>query len=243
MIYRQTEKRMTDKKSVRSAWLKKKWDKPIESQWGKAAQKLRSLQIYRDAATLFATPDRSLHQTRINCLVDGKNLIMPAPSIREGFYLLPARSIAFKNLPFAVTFKGLLKHGQLLKTPDINKLSVALLLTGSVAVDREGGRIGDGNGFFDLCCALFQEFGGLHRDWSALTIVAEEQVSTETLPQNPWDIKMRAAITQSSVHIFGQSPQNPQIFWDILSRDRIKRIDPLWKLYLQKSTGTKEKSK
>ncbi|MGW8287483.1 MAG: 5-formyltetrahydrofolate cyclo-ligase [Desulfobulbales bacterium] len=226
---------MTDKKSVRSAWLKKSRDIPSESKWGKVAQKLRGLQIYRDAATIFATLDRSLHQARINCLVDGKNLIMPAPSIREGFYLLPSRSISFTDLPSAVTFKGLLKHGQLLKSLDIDKLFVMLLLTGSMAIDREGGRVGDGNGFFDLCCALLQEYKGLHPNWAAMTFVQEEQIFPKPLPQDPWDIQMGAAITQSSVHIFDQSPQKPSIFWDMLSKDRIKRIDPLWKLYHKKS--------
>jgi hypothetical protein len=68
-----------------------------------------------------------------------------------------------------------------------------------------------------------------------MTFVQEEQISPEPLPQDPWDIQMGAAITQSSVHIFDQSPQKPLIFWDMLSRDRIKRIDPLWKLYHEKS--------
>ena len=82
---------MTDKESMRSAWRKMQANNTIVPAWGKAAEKLRGLQVYRDAGTVFATPDESLHQARINCLVDGKNLVMPAPSIREGFFILSAR--------------------------------------------------------------------------------------------------------------------------------------------------------
>ena len=162
---------MADKETVRSVWSKIHAETSIASHWGKAAEKLRCLETYRAAATVFSTPSEALHQARINCLVDGKNLVMPAPSIREGFYLLPARTIPFKDLPFAVTYKGLAKNGLLLKDKDIPGLSVNMLLTDSLAVDHEGGRIGDGQGFFDLCCALLTELNALQQDWLALTFI------------------------------------------------------------------------
>jgi 5-formyltetrahydrofolate cyclo-ligase len=222
---------MTDKESVRSAWRRALAINSVAPQWGRAAEKLRVLQAYRDAATVFATPDESLHQARINCLVDGKNLVMPAPSIREGFFLLPARSIPFKDLSVSVTYKGFEKHGQLLKTTALPELSVALLLTDSLAVDPAGGRLGDGNGFFDLCCGLLHESRCLQQDWTAWTIIREEQISRDLLPQETWDIKMSGAITPAGIHAFDPPLQKPQIFWDALPQDRIKRIDPLWKLY------------
>ena len=222
---------MTGKESARSAWREALAGITAVSQWGRAAEKLRGLQVYRDASAVFATPGEPLHQARINCLVDGKDLVMPAPSIRAGFFLLPARSVPFKDLSAAVTYKGLEKNGQLLQSRAISELSVGLLLTDSLAVDPEGGRIGDGNGFFDLCCALLNELGGLQQDWTAFTFVPEEQISRHSLPQDAWDIKMGGAITPDGIHFFQHPLQKPQIFWDLLPRDRIKRIDPLWKLY------------
>ena len=228
---------MTDKEAVRSAWRRTFTQNRVASQWGRAAEKLRGLHHYRNAATVFATPAESLHQARINCLVDGKNLVMPAPSIRTGFFLLPARTIPYKELSAAVTYKGLEKHGQLLKTTALPELSVALLLTDSLAIDLAGGRLGDGNGFFDLCCALLHETGGLHQDWTALSIIREEQISRDLLPQEAWDIKMSGAITPTGIHTFDPPLQKPQIFWDALSQDRIKRIDPLHKLQKERALG------
>ena len=138
---------MDPKKSVRSEWIKRLATGTPPPHWGKVAEKLRGLQSYRDTATVFATPHDSLLQARINCLVDGKNLLMPGPGIREGFFLLAARSIPYKNLNVAVTYKGLEKYGQHLQGDDISGLSVTLLLTDSLAVDGTGGRIGDGDGY------------------------------------------------------------------------------------------------
>lgn len=226
---------MRDKEATRSAWSRTLAAHTTAPQWGKAAEKLRGLREYRDAATLFATPDESLHQARINCLVDGKNLVMPAPSIREGFFLVPAHTVPFKDLSAAITYKGLEKHGQLLKIGAIQELSVSLLLTDSLAVDLEGGRLGDGNGFFDLCCALLQELGALQQNWAVLTFILEDQISQDLLPQDACDIKVNGAVTPASIHSFQPPPRKPRIFWDMLTQDRIKRITPLWKLFQNKS--------
>jgi 5-formyltetrahydrofolate cyclo-ligase len=222
---------MKDKKAIRSEWHNKLAKIQSPPHWGKVAEKLRGLQPYRDTATVFATPHESLLQARINCLVDGKSLLMPGPSIREGFFLLAARSIPYKKLPVAVTYKGLEKYGQHLQGDNMSGLSVALLLTDSLAVDGTGGRIGDGYGYFDLCCALLQEIDAIEHDAEILTFIQEDQISQDMLPQEQWDIKMSGAITPKQILQFEPSGQMPQIFWEVLPQDKIKRIDPLWKLY------------
>jgi 5-formyltetrahydrofolate cyclo-ligase len=226
---------MQQKKSIRSEWLRKLVDNPSAPPWGKIAEKLRGLLPYRDTVTVFATPHESLHQARINCLVDGKNLIMPGPSIREGFFLLAPHSIPFKDISMAVTYKGLKKYGQILKSSSISQHSVGLILTDSLTIDLAGGRIGDGYGYFDLCCALLKKLGAIGTDADILTFIQEDQISQEMLPQDRWDIKMTGAVTPDQILKFEHSHQEPQIFWDALPHDRIKRIDPLWKLYKNKS--------
>ena len=120
---------MGQKKIVRAEWLNKLAQVKLSPYWGKIAEKIRKTIIYRDAKKVFATPHDSLHQVRTNCLADGKNLLMPGPGIREGFFLLKARSVPFKNIPLAVTYKGLEKYGQPLKDSSISELQADLLLT------------------------------------------------------------------------------------------------------------------
>jgi 5-formyltetrahydrofolate cyclo-ligase len=130
---------MTNKESIRNAWnerLTKRSLQPVP--WGKTAEALRKLQEYRDAATVFATPAESLLQVRINCLLDGKNLLMPGPGLRNGFYLIKARTVPFRDLPVAVTYKGLEKHSLLQDIDDLKNLSIGLLLTDGLAIDTQG---------------------------------------------------------------------------------------------------------
>ncbi len=223
------------KEKIRAEWQRKRADTPL-AHWGKPAENLRRLQTYRNAATVFATPHDTLHQARINCLVDGKNLLMPGPSIREGFFILAARTVLFKDISVAVTYKGLQKHGQVLKVNELSQYPAGLLLTDSLAVDQGGGRIGDGNGYFDLCCAILQKLDGLEPEAEIMTFIQEEQLSRELLPQDNWDIKMTGAVTPARRLRFDPPGRKPQIFWDMLPRDRIKRIDPLFKLF-QKRNG------
>lgn len=222
---------MEQKESARLEWQKKIADISDSFHWGKAAEKLRRQPRYREAATVFATPHKSLLQARINSLVDGKNLLMPDPGIREGFLLLAPHSIPFKDISLAVTYKGLEKYGAQQKADDISGLAVDLLLTDALAVDASGGRLGDGHGFFDLCCAILQDLGALAHDAAFLAFIQKEQIAHDLLPQDLWDIKMTGAVTPEQILQFDPPPQRPQIFWDMLPHDRIKRIDPLWKLY------------
>lgn len=229
---------MDTKEAVRSEWQKMLADKQ-GGQWSRVAEKLRGLASYRNAVTVFATPHESLFQARVNCLADGKNLLMPGPSLRDGFFLLTARSVPFKDLSAAVTYKGLKNHALRLKENSLSEHPVDMLLVDSLAVDPEGGRIGKGDGLFDLSCALLHELGGLRQNAAVLTFILEEQIAPESLPQDKWDIQMNFAVTPGGVRKFAAPTRKPQIFWDMLSMDRIKRIDPLWKLYRKGSEGAR----
>lgn len=222
---------MIEKALLRSEWQSRLAAGKAAPGWGRAAELLRRQQSYRNAATVFAAPGESLRQARINCLADGKNLVMPAPSLREGFYFLPARTTSFRDIAAAVTYKGLPRYGRLLKNEAIDNLSVGLLLTDAVAVDAEGGRLGDGRGFFDLCCALLHELAGLAENPAAVAFILEEQVSGTLLPQDRWDIKMTGAVTPLRTHFFCSRLQPVPVLWDQLTLDQVKRIDPLWKIH------------
>ena len=225
---------MTRKESIRQEWLDRlNKQSTIPVHWGKAAENLRKLQPYRDASTVFASPDTSLLQTRINCLMDGKNLLMPGPSLRNGFYLLRTRTIPIPELSTAVTYKGLDKSGQLLSNDEIQKLSIDLLLTDAVAVDRQGTRLGDAKGFVDLSFGILSELAAIQPDATILAVVSEGQITDITLPREKWDVKMNGAVTPVGLVEFDINQVEGKIYWEALPKERIKKISPLWKLSQQ----------
>jgi len=226
---------MTRKESIRREWLDRLAKQSnIPVLWGKAAENLRKLQPYRDASTVFASPDASLLQTRINCLLDGKDLLMAGPSLRNGFYLLKNRTIPFPDLSTAVTYRGLDKFGQLISNDEIKKLSIGLLLTGAVAVDRQGTRLGDAKGFVDLSFGILSELDAIRPAATILAVVSVDQITDNTLPREKWDVKMNGAVTPAGSVEFDINQVEGKIHWEALSKERIKKISPLWKLSQKK---------
>ncbi len=79
------------------------------------AERLRGLDTYRAATTVFAEPVPLLHQARINLLLDGKRLVMPSPGLKQGFFLLEPFLVPFPRLPWAVSMTGAAACGRLFR--------------------------------------------------------------------------------------------------------------------------------
>ncbi|MFP3982609.1 MAG: 5-formyltetrahydrofolate cyclo-ligase [Desulfurivibrionaceae bacterium] len=207
---------------------------------GRVAQQLRGFQPYRRAERIFVSPARELSQVRINCLVDGKELIVAGPALKSGIYGFQAYSIDFKDLEHAVSFKGIEKYGNLLDLS--RKQPVDLFLTDGLALNDDGVRLGDGNGFFDLAFALLvRSCPG--NAWSPVVMACnQEQVISEQIPRAPWDIDADFYISSSGFHEFNSQASQSRnirekgpIFWQQLSYERIKKVTPLWNIWKNRS--------
>lgn len=203
---------------------------------GVIAEQLRKLEIYKQAKQLFVSPAAPLAQIRINALVDGKELIMPGAGLRDGFFLLKPYSIPFTDLGYATIYKGLSKYAQRLNQKQTAELYVDLLVTDALTVDSDGYFLGDGKGFFDLVYASLFSVGALTSQ-AEVFAVAVDSIRPDTLPHDPWDIRVDGLINQDGVQHIDEGKniqRDPKIYWDELSLDRIKRITPLWQLYNQR---------
>ena len=207
-------------------------DGPSQSEWGRLAQQVRGLEGYRAAKRIFVDPSPVLSQVRINVLADGKELLMPSPGIKEGFYLCRPYVIPFTDLSYATTYHGLSKFGRLLDNRALASKMVDMLLTNAVAVDQQGTRLGDGEGFFDLACAILAELGAVDRQNAAVVaVVADEQLVSDELPVDPWDVRIDEAVTLAGGVVFpAKGVVQPTILWPYLPPERVRRLNPLWKL-------------
>ncbi len=197
---------------------------------GKVAENLRRSESYRQCRQIFIDPSLLLRQARVNALLDGKDLIMPGAGLKEGFYLLKPFQIPFKNLVMGVTYTGLDRYGRRLSAADISTLDISLLLGESFAVDRQGCRLGDGLGFFDLAVALLGEMGGLAAGCQVVAAIDDPAKVVENIPQEPWDVKCAKILGPDGIEELFDSSAVPGIFWDDIPPERIKRISPLRRL-------------
>jgi 5-formyltetrahydrofolate cyclo-ligase len=194
---------------------------------GRIAEAVRKLAPYRQCRQLFISPAPILSQVRINALLDGKELIVPGPGLKEGFYLLRPLSIPFAKLPLAVSMKGIPSHGKLVYHQDLAKLSIELLITEALAVDAHGNRLGDGGGFFDLAWAILHECGALAETATVWAAAVAHQ--PDELPVDPWDVRMDGLVGPEGEIAFPPAERRPVIDWQQLPKQRIKKITPLWK--------------
>ncbi len=190
-----------------------------------AAERLRSLAAYTSAKTIFVNPDAAQLAVRELALRDGKSLIMATPRLRKGFIMLDPTEI--KDVTGAASIRGAFKHGR--KT-SVRGFKVDLIVEGSVAVDRKGGRIGKGGGFGDLEVAILRENGAITDTTPIVTTVHSIQIVDE-VPMNEHDVPVDFIVTPDHVIETAHAHPKPQgIIWEVLSSDAYKQMPILTEL-------------
>lgn len=72
-----------------------------------------------------------------------------------------------------------------------------VVLTPLVAFDRHGHRLGLGAGYYDRCFSFLLSRGGWRRP--KLVGVAYSFQETETIPPDPWDVRLWRAVTEKGI--------------------------------------------
>jgi 5-formyltetrahydrofolate cyclo-ligase len=221
---------MVNKEEVRAGFL----GAPEGKASGKSAELVRRLERYRDAKRIFVGPTARLQQVRINALTDGKELLVPAPGLKEGFYLLMPYEIPFKHLAYAVGYKGLAQYGRRVAVEELCRGAVGLLVTDCLAVDPAGYFVGEGKGFFDLAVAILAELHGLSSEAEAYGLGEQEQILGQEIEHGAWDVRFNGFITPEGIALRNSGPQaDRRVLWDLLPPKRIRKITPLWKLNMR----------
>jgi 5-formyltetrahydrofolate cyclo-ligase len=156
----------------------------------KAAQKLRELPEYEAAQIVFCAPDSPQRPVREMTLKDGKTLVMATPRLKHGFLVIASETTAGKER-FASTIKGAFKFGT--ETTTFQKPD--LIVTGSVAVDKDGNRLGKGRGHGDREVKMIKEkFGKV----PVVTTIHDVQL-VEYAPSMPHDEKVDIIVTPTKI--------------------------------------------
>jgi 5-formyltetrahydrofolate cyclo-ligase len=170
-----------------------------------ASQKLRSLPEYKSAKTVFCNPDSPQQPLREMVLRDGKTLVMATPKLRQGFLLVNPSSLSPPQVSEASTIRGAFKFG---RSVDPDEVEIDLFVAGSVAVSRNGGRVGKGTGYSDQEYAMLKKAGSLTPATPVVTTVHDIQV-VENIPSQEWDVPVDVIVTPTEV--IRTRKTNPQL--------------------------------
>ena len=150
---------------------------------------------------------------------------MAVPRLRDQhpFRLLDPRKLKASQLRDAATIKGALRYGRVIDLDQVPDLD--LVLTGSVAVNLKGARVGKGGGFSDLEYALLAETGTVSDKTTVATTVHPLQILRENLPVTTHDIPIDLIATPRAAIEVERAYARPKgILWDHLQPPQIHEI-------------------
>jgi 5-formyltetrahydrofolate cyclo-ligase len=197
-----------------------------------AARRLAETEEWRDAATVKANPDSPQWPVRTRALVDGKRVFMAVPRLAEPepFFLLDPARLA--DPPRAASsIKGASRSAQRVDLAEM--APVELVVTGCVAVDRAGARLGKGGGFSDLELAAAAEAGLVDEATIVVTTVHPRQLlAGGAIPTTEHDIHVDLIVTPDDVLRCARPGawRPPSIIWADLTDEKIAAIPLLTRL-------------
>ncbi len=189
-----------------------------------AAKKLTELDEWKDARVIKSNPDSPQRPVRENALRDGKIVYMAVPRLRElkCFIELDPRFLG-SNASRASTIKGAFKFGRNVHPEEVKK--VDMIIAGSVAVDRNGGRIGKGGGYSDLEFAIARHFNLIQDETPIVSTVHPVQVVDSSFEMTKHDVPLSFVVTRKEVMETNTKYPKPEgILWDMLDSKKIDDI-------------------
>ena len=192
----------------------------------RAAERLLAHAVFQDARRIKVNPDAPQRPVRELALRRGIAVLMPTPRLRAGFLLLDPERIGGSRIREAASLSGAARLGRRVALRELPRLDAVVV--GSVAVDREGRRLGKGHGYGDLELGILRELG--HPSVPVATTVHPLQV-VPLLPDDPTDLRLSLVATPDELLEISRRPRPfPRIRWAHLSEEALREIPVLGEL-------------
>jgi 5-formyltetrahydrofolate cyclo-ligase len=181
----------------------------------RAAERLGKLPEWRDARVLKCNPDAPQLPVRRRALADGKVVYMAVPRLVD--------PKPFLRLGRDATIKA--RDASPVGLDELER--VDLVVCGTVAVNREGVRVGKGGGYSDLELALLVEAGLVDERTRIATTVHPVQLVDEDLPETEHDFRVDLVVTPEEALRTPRPRRPPGIIWAHLGEEKIASIPVL----------------
>lgn len=191
-----------------------------------AADRLADLPIWHAARVIKAVPDRAQQPVRERALRDGKLLYMAVPMLADDlpFCVLDPASLTVPPAE-AASRETAARIAPKIALDQMRPID--MVVCGSVAVNRQGARLGKGAGYSDIEVALLQEAGLIGPSTVIVTTVHPLQVIGAALPETGHDFSVDLIVTPDEVIECGPSRRPSGLYWEHLTEDKIASIPVL----------------
>jgi len=196
----------------------------------KAAVALTTLEEWRQAETIKSNPDLAQRPVRELALREGKTVYMAVPRLKdEKCFIQLDQRVVGNRCRLASTIRGAFTMGKKVFPEDVK--SIDLMVVGSVAVDKSGGRVGKGGGYSDLEYGIGRHLGVIKAETPVVTTVHPLQILQEEVEMKPHDVPVDLVVTPGTI-IRTESPHRKPcgIDWGLISSEQLQRIPVLQRI-------------
>jgi 5-formyltetrahydrofolate cyclo-ligase len=191
------------------------------------ARVLSQMEFWENARVLKANPDSPQRAIRQKALEEGKIIYMAVPRLHSDKPFIELDPKKLKCSAYvASSIKGASKYGRPVNLKEVQTIN--LIICGSVAVNRQGARVGKGGGYSDLEFALLTEEKKIGRNTPIVTSVHPLQIVDEPIPMTEHDIPLNAIVTPNEIIDIKSTLSRPKrIYWKMLPPEKIAVIPVL----------------
>jgi len=201
-----------------------------------AAERLAETDAWQTAETVKANPDAPQLPVRRAALRAGKTVYAAVPRLREPkpFLELDPEAIPPGEIDDATTVSGISAYGEPVAPGAVPH--VDLIVSGSVLVTPDGGRVGKGEGYSDLEFATLSAFDAVSEATRVATTIHESQlrrVDSAFFDAHdvPIDVVCTPEQTVDCRETRGDASRRPEgIDWGALDDERLAEIPVLERL-------------
>jgi len=191
------------------------------------AKRLAETRYWKAARVLKINPDSPQRAIRQKSLADGKIIYMAVPRLRSEKPFIELDPEKLRCSPYAASsIKGAAQYGWPVTLDEMTIID--LIVCGSVAVNRQGARVGKGGGYSDLEFALLTQEKKIDRRTPVVTSVHPLQIIDEEIPMTEHDIPLSAIVTPKEIIEIQSAFRRPKgIYWRLLPKEKIEEIPVL----------------
>lgn len=197
---------------------------------GDAAERLDGLDAWTDASVVKSNPDAPQLPVRRAALRQGKTVYVAVPRLRDEQCFLRLNPATIDDIDHATTIGGSASVGEPVGPESMEPID--LIVSGSVAVNERGARVGKGDGYSDLEFSILREYALVDDETPTVTTVHGLQIVTDEIPTTPLDVPMDWLVTpERIVQTTAAGPKPAGIDWQSISDERLAEIPILRRLH------------
>ena len=196
----------------------------------KAAHLVTTMPEYKAAKVIKVNPDSPQLPLRAQVLKDGKTLLVPTPRLKDGFIQVQPSWVPPGEERKAASLKNIMSYGKV--TPLDELPTIDMLVVGSVALHKDGRRLGKGEGYADREYAIIRELG--NQEIPVVATIQSAQLVEDDIPKDEYDLAVDWIVTEEEIIKTNSPYEKPTgIVWELVTeqeKEEMPVLNEIWQL-------------